>query len=76
MVKILLNSIISTLNAKFVKIYVLKTLNTPMSTSEYMRLKLSNLPKSLTQNYNLEEKSARDRYVCVEINWGCMVSRK
>ena len=76
MVKILLNSIISKLNAKFVTIYVLKKLNTPMSTSEYMRLKLSNLPKSLAQNYNLEEKSTRDRYVCVEINWGCMVSRK
>ena len=70
-VKILLNSIVSTLNAKFMTIYVKDFyLNTPMDWSKYMRLKLSNLPNSVVQHYNLEEKSARDRYVYVEIKRG------
>ena len=38
-----------------------------MSQSKYMRLKLSNLPKSGVQHYNLEEKTTRDRNVYVEI---------
>ena len=44
-VKLLLNSIVSTLNEKFITIDIKYFyLNTPMAQSEYMRLKLSNLP--------------------------------
>ena len=39
-----------------------------MAQIEYMCLKLSNLPKSGVQHYNLAEKTTRDRYVYVEIN--------
>ena len=47
-VKILLNSIVSTLNAKFITIDIKDFyLNTTMDQSEYMRLKLSNLPESV-----------------------------
>ena len=50
-VKILLNSIASTLNVKFMTIDVKYFyLNTPMVISEYMRLKLGNLPESVVQN--------------------------
>ena len=53
-VNILLNSIVSTLNAKFMTIDVKYLyLNTPMSQSKYMRLKLSDLPESVVQHYNL-----------------------
>ena len=71
MVKLLLNSIVSTLNAKFMTIGIKYFyLNTPMARSEYMRLKLSNLPKRVVQHYNLVEKTPRDGYVYVYIKRG------
>ena len=67
-VKILLNSIVSTLNAKFMTIEVKYFyLNTLMARSDYIRLKLIDLPESTVNHYNLEEKATRDRYVYVEI---------
>ena len=67
-VKLLLNSIVSTLNAKFMKIDIKYFyLNTPMARSKYMRLKLSDLPKRVVQHYNLAEKTTRDGYVYVDI---------
>ena len=42
-------------------------LNTPMDRIKYMWLKLSNLPKSVVQHYNLAEKTTRDGYVYMEI---------
>ena len=42
-------------------------LNTPMARSEYLSLKLSNLPKSVVQQYKLKAKSTRDGFVHVEI---------
>ena len=38
-----------------------------MACSEYMHLKLSDLPKSMVQQYKLEAKATRDGYVHVEI---------
>ena len=47
-VKLLLNSVISTPNAKFMTIDIKDFfLNTPMARSEFMRLKLSNLPDNV-----------------------------
>ena len=67
--KLLLNSIVSTLNAKCMKIdKKCFYLNTLMAQIEYMCLKLSDLPKSGVQHYNLAEKTTRDGYVYVEIN--------
>ena len=70
-VKLLFNSIVSTLNAKFITMdrndfY----LNTLMARSKYMRLKLSNLPETVLQHYNLAEKATMDVYVHVEIKRG------
>ena len=41
-----------------------------MARSEYMRLKLGNLPKSVVQHYNLSENITKDRYMYVEIDLG------
>ena len=41
-----------------------------MAQSEYMRLKLSDLPESVVQHYNLTKNTTRDGYVYVEIRWG------
>ena len=49
-VKLLINSILSTLNKKFMTIDIKDFyLNTLMARSKYMRLKLSDLPKSMVQ---------------------------
>ena len=42
-------------------------LNTPMAWSEYLRLKLSDLPESVVQNYNMAEKATRDGFLYMEI---------
>ena len=67
-VKLLLNSIVSTLNAKFMKIDIKYFyLNTPMARSKYMRLKLSDLLEIVVQQYKLAENPTRSGYVYVEI---------
>ena len=67
-VKLLLKSIVSTINTHFVTIDIKDFyLNTPMARSEYMRLKLSDLPESVMQQYNMEKKATRDGYVHVDI---------
>ena len=38
-----------------------------MERSEYMHLKLSNLPKSVLLQYNIEARATRDGYVHVDI---------
>eukprot|EP00804_Cyclotella_cryptica_P015847 CCRYP_006351-RA/>CCRYP_006351-RA protein AED:0.42 eAED:0.15 QI:0/0/0/0.6/1/1/5/0/704 len=49
-VKILLNSVISTVNAKFMTIDIKDFyLNMPMERPEYMRLKLSNIPSNIIE---------------------------
>ena len=53
-VKLLLNSIVSTLNPTFMTTDIKDFyLNTPMARSKHMRLKLSDLPKSVVQQYNI-----------------------
>ena len=41
-----------------------------MERIEYMRLKLSDLPESAVQQYNLEAKATKDGYVYVKIKRG------
>ena len=45
-------------------------LATPMTRYEYMELKLSNLPKKITQEYNLCDITTSNGSVCVEIRKG------
>eukprot|EP00804_Cyclotella_cryptica_P006250 CCRYP_010108-RA/>CCRYP_010108-RA protein AED:0.40 eAED:0.40 QI:0/-1/0/1/-1/1/1/0/258 len=69
-VKILLNSVISTLNAKFMTIDIKDFyLNTPMARPEYMRLKLANIPAAIIDLYKLRD-IAQDGYVFVRIQKG------
>eukprot|EP00804_Cyclotella_cryptica_P024318 CCRYP_015306-RA/>CCRYP_015306-RA protein AED:0.36 eAED:0.36 QI:0/-1/0/1/-1/1/1/0/360 len=69
-VKILLNSIISTVNAKFMTIDIKDFyLNTPMERLEYMRLKLSDIPSNIIELYHLRD-IAHDGYVFVRIQKG------
>ena len=69
--KLLLDSIVSILNAKFMTIDVKGFyLNNPVAQSKYMRLKISDLPKSVVQHYNMAEKATRNGYVYVGIKRG------
>eukprot|EP00804_Cyclotella_cryptica_P012520 CCRYP_017704-RB/>CCRYP_017704-RB protein AED:0.24 eAED:0.24 QI:0/0/0/1/0.5/0.33/3/0/909 len=69
-VKILLNSVISTLNARFMTIDIKDFyLNTPMARPEYMRLKLADIPAAIIDLYKLRD-IAQDGYVFVCIQKG------
>jgi hypothetical protein len=70
-VKLLLNSVISTKNARFMTIDIKDFyLNTPMMRYEYMRLKLSELPPDFIEEYKLNNKATKDGYVYLEIRGG------
>jgi hypothetical protein len=68
--KILINSVISTLGAKFLVIDIKKFyLNTPLRRFEYMVINLSLLPQEKIDKYNLIEL-AQDVKVYIEIQRG------
>ena len=55
-VKILLNSVISTLNARFMTINIKDFyLNTHMAWPEFMRLKLADIPAAIIDRYKLRD---------------------
>eukprot|EP00804_Cyclotella_cryptica_P023061 CCRYP_000315-RA/>CCRYP_000315-RA protein AED:0.18 eAED:0.15 QI:0/0/0/1/1/1/2/0/662 len=69
-VKILLNSVISTVKAKFMTIDIKDFyLNSTMERPEYMRLKLSNIPSNIIELYHLRD-IVHDGYVFVCIQKG------
>ena len=71
LVKIMLNSAISTPGPKFMSIDISNFyLNTQVIWHEYMKLKLSNLPKEIIQEYKLHEIAASNRSVYVEVQKG------
>ena len=67
-VKLLVNNVISTEGAEFMtldnKIFYL---NTPLARYEYLRLKISNFPDDVTEEYNLKENTTKDGFVYVEV---------
>jgi hypothetical protein len=68
--KILINSVISTLGAKFLVIDIEKFyLNTPLGRFEYMVINLSSLPQETIGNHDLIEL-AQDGKVYIEIQKG------
>jgi hypothetical protein len=68
--KILINSVISTLGAKFLVIDIRKFyLNTPLGRFEYMVINLSSLPQETIDKYNLIEL-AQEGKVYIEIQKG------
>jgi hypothetical protein len=69
-VKILLNSVISTNNAKFMTIDIKDFyLNTSMEHPEFVRLKLSDIPDTIIDLYKLHD-IAQDGHVFVRIQKG------
>ena len=71
LVKVMLNSVVSTLNAKFMSIDISNFyLNTPLPRYEYMKLKLTDIPEEVIVEYNLRSKATSDDYVYVEIRRG------
>ena len=70
-VKMLLNSTISTKGAKFMTIDIKDFyLMTPMERPEFMRLKISDMPENIIEQYQLRNKVTKDGYVYVQINGG------
>jgi hypothetical protein len=71
LVKVLLNSIISTENAQCLILDVKNFyLNTPMKRFEYMQLKLNDIPEEIIIKYKLPEIATEDGYVYCEIQKG------
>ncbi len=69
--KILVNSILSTPNAKCIMIDIKDFyLQTPMERAEYMRLKISDIPEEVIQHYNLMSLVTQDGYVYCKITRG------
>jgi hypothetical protein len=70
-IKLLLNSIISTPNAKFMTMDIKDFyLNTPMARYDYMRLRLADMPKDVIAHYKLDEIATPDGYIYCEIQKG------
>ena len=66
-----LNNVISTKGARCMMIDLKDFyLNTPMKQPEYMRLKLSNIPEEIIEQYKLREITTPDGYVYMEIMKG------
>jgi hypothetical protein len=63
-IKLLLNSIISTPNAKFTTMDIKDFyLNTPMAWYEYMQLRLADMPEDLIAHYKLTDIAMPDGYI-------------
>jgi hypothetical protein len=70
-VKLLLNSIISTPNAKFMAMDIKDFyLNTPMARYEYMRLRIANMPEDVIAHYKLTDIAMHDGYIYCKIQKG------
>ena len=69
--KILFNSVISTKGAKFMTMDIKNFyLMTPLNRPEYLKLKLSQIPDEIIDEYKLRAKATPDGSVYVEINKG------
>jgi hypothetical protein len=70
-VKLLLNSIISTPNAKFMTIDIKDFYPlTPMKRYEYFRMKLELFPQDVINEYGLQDKVDTDGYIFCEVKRG------
>ena len=71
LVKILLNSVISTRGAKFMSIDIKNFyLATPMERYEYLKLKLCDIPEEIIKEYSLRTIATPDESVYVEVRKG------
>ena len=61
LVKFLLNSVVSTKGAKFMRINISNFyLNTPLPRFDYLKLKLSDIPQEVIDEYKLNEKATKE----------------
>ena len=61
LVKFLLNSVVSTKGAKFMRINISNFyLNTPLPRFDYLKLKLSDIPQEVIDEYKLNEKATQE----------------
>ena len=68
LVKIMLNSVISTPGAKFMSIDIKNFyLATPMDRYEYLKLKLCDIPAEIINEYGLRNIATPDESVYVEV---------
>ena len=68
LIKIFLNSVISTPGAKFANADLSNFyLMTPLKRPEYAKLKLSDIPEEVIQEYNLREKATPDGWVYIMV---------
>ena len=71
LVKMHINSIISTRGARYMTLDVKNFyLNTPMVRYEYVRIKIDDIPEEIIVEYNLRDKVSADGHVYVEIRKG------
>jgi hypothetical protein len=69
--KLLFNSVISTKGARFIIMNISNFyLMTPLSRPEYIRVKLSDIPDKIIDEYNLKDKVTKDRSVYIVENRG------
>ena len=69
--KIIVNSILSTPNAKCLMMDIKDFyLRTPMKRPEYMRLKITDIPDEVIEHYKLKELATPDGYVYCEVTQG------
>jgi hypothetical protein len=70
-VKLLINSTISTPNAKYTTMDIKNFyLNTPMAQYKYMRLQIANMPDDVIKHYHLTDLATLDGYVYCKIQKG------
>ena len=68
LIKIFLNSVISTKGAKFANADISNFyLMTPLKRPEYAKVKLSDIPEEVINAYNLREKATPDGWVYIEV---------
>ncbi|EJK53349.1 hypothetical protein THAOC_27234, partial [Thalassiosira oceanica] len=74
--KILFNSVVSTKGAKFMTMDIKNFyLMTPLNRPEYLKLKLSQIPDEIIEEYQLRDKATPDGSIYVEINKGIKLVR-
>ncbi len=73
-VKLMLNSVISTPNARWMTVDIkFFYLNTPLKRYEYLKLKLGDLPEDVIKHYDLRSKATPEGFVYVEVRKGMYV---
>ena len=69
--KLLFNSVISTKGARFMTMDISNFyLMTPLSRPEYIRVKLSDIPDEIINEYKLKDKATKDGSVYIVANRG------